>query len=97
MSFVAIGAVMFYGFYDSFAEEEAGIIVLLWNLINSTQVEVEAIKTRMVEIEAANTELAQRVNYLERRLTNVTGPSASCQPGYWLNADTNACEKIQDP
>ena len=81
-------------FWDSFAEDDQGIVALLWGLINNTQADVEDIKMRMAVIEANNTELLQRIGDLERQLSNMTAQSTVCPAGYWLNADTNACEMI---
>ena len=95
LGLAAVGLAMVYGFYDSFAEEEEGIIALLASLINSTQADVEEVKMRMAELEAVNTELVRRISDLEHRLLNMTMPDAACGPGYYLNADTNTCEAVQ--
>ena len=91
----AFGLAMVYGVYDSFAEEDEGIIALLAGLINNIQTDVEEVKMRMAELEAVNTELVRRISDLEHRLLNMTVPDTACDPGYQLNPDTNTCEKIQ--
>ena len=113
------GLVAFYGFWDSHAESEPDVIGIILNIISDTQSDIDALETRMAEVEAVDAELMQRIGELERRLdianatTNATEISLtvpdspqdadtaiptnpSCGPGYWLNMDTNACERIQD-
>ena len=87
----AFGLAMVCGVYDSFAEEDEGIIALLAGLINNIQTDVEEVKMRVAELEAVNTELVRRISDLEHRLLNMTTPNAACDPGYQLNPDTNAC------
>ena len=62
LGIAAFGLAMVYGFYDSFAEEEDGIITLLANLINRMLEDVEEVEMRMTELEAANAELVRRIS-----------------------------------